>query len=74
MIFIFRNEVQHDRCCPGDVQSHQIQYAPERKTTKTRKPSLLRVISKVFWRDVLLASLLKVAFDIIQFVQPQILE
>ena len=41
---------------------------------RERKPSLVRAIFKVFWQNFVLAAVFKLAYDTVQFVQPQLLK
>ena len=75
-VFFFSDGIQHVHyhSRSEDLDPDKVQYAPPPKTTKARKPSLIRAMVKEFWRSCLFIALLKVAFDISQFVQPQLLE
>ena len=53
---------------------HDVKYSPPNKTTTTRRPSLLGALFKVFWKNFLLSSLFKFLFDVVMFVQPQLLK
>lgn len=53
-------------------QDETVEYKPDKKLSK--KVSLVRAMGKVFWPQFLLAILLKVAHDVIIFMQPYLLE
>ena len=61
LLFFFRNGIPPDSCCTDDLDPYKIQCAPKQKTTKMKRPSILRATLNVFWKNYLLAALLKVA-------------
>lgn len=65
----FTPEVMTKEGDPTKVEFSGTQRKPNKKT-----PSLVRALTKVFWLNIVLAALFKIANDIVQFVQPLLLE
>ncbi|XP_078381397.1 ATP-binding cassette sub-family C member 3-like [Oculina patagonica] len=66
-------DTAHDDSTTSKQNAHHEHYAPPHNTTKARKPNLLKAIFKMLWQNFLLAAIFKVLFDIVLFIQPQLL-
>ncbi|KAJ7390655.1 Multidrug resistance-associated protein 1 [Desmophyllum pertusum] len=55
-------------------ESDKVEFTASQTNSSRRKPSLVRAIGKVFWQNILIAALFKIVNDVVQFVQPQLLD
>ncbi|CAH3027480.1 unnamed protein product [Porites evermanni] len=56
----------------GDLT--KVEFSGTQRKPNKKTPSLVRALTKVFWLNIVLAALFKIANDIVQFVQPLLLD
>ena len=49
-------------------------FVKPQKIARKKKPSLMKALAKEFWGTILVAVILKIIYDLANFINPQLLE